>query len=272
VRDPIEDAIDSFNNRGLQRFKQMVMAFLQSLVRPVATVTEKLYRRQMGERYFTLWNAFVGVVLILAACIPISIYTTGQVDWHRWTAGEWASTTWGLAWLIFFFIESCSHFHDVRQRYVQGVVLHTYSYGTDIKHAARFAPTTVPLLCVIVGVAAAAFPTLCNNHDYGLVGIGGLLALSGLISGQMRMYEAARFRKMVLDTMDAHIAQKHLANAVAQRLKPAQAEGLNAPMPAYVSDKYRERFAQAISPARVRPTAPLAPAVPTPQPEPVAVG
>jgi hypothetical protein len=271
VKDPVEDVINCINNRGAERCKQMAMAILASLIRPAATVTEKLYRRQMGERYFTSYNAIVGALLIFVACMPSSVYTRGQLDWDRWSLTEWVSAGLGLIWLLWFGFESWKHFEDVKERYAKGVILHTQNYGTDVERTAIFPPARVALLCVGVGAALMVL-SVFQLHSQGLVGFSVLLAVSGLISAQARTYEAARFHAMMLDTMDGHIAQTHLANAVAQRLKPAQAEGLIAPLPAYVSNQYRERFAQAISPARVRPIAPAAPAVPTPQPEPVAVG
>lgn len=228
----IENAIAGLNSRGLAIVQDMFLAFLVSLIRPIATVTEKLYRRQMGERYFTRWNVFIGVPLIIAACLPLSILRGRGLDWMEWSITDWVSVTIGCVWLAVFVWESVAHFRDVRRRYRENVLWHSYCYGVGFDKR----PSDIAACCVIAGIAAGWF------HLYGIML---LLVFSGGFSVQMRAFEMMKMRKAYLDTIDGKIEQWCFAEAVRNRLTPGQAIGLVAPLPAYIPDESRDRFVRA---------------------------
>jgi len=46
--------------------------------------------------------------------------------------------------------------------------------------------------------------------------------------------------------MANQIEQEYLAKAVMERSKPGEVDGLQAPLPAYVSQKFREKFLEAV--------------------------
>lgn len=228
----IENAIAGLNNKGLAIVQDMFLAFLVSLIRPIATVTEKLYRRQMGERYFTRWNMLIGVPLIIGACVPLSILREGGLGWMDWSTTEWASVTIGCVWLAVFVWESVRHFRDVRRRYRKEKLWHSYCYGVGFNKW----PSGIAMCCVIAGAVAGWF------HLYGIML---LLVFSGVFSAQMRAFELAKMRKAFLDTIDAGIEQSRFAEAVRKRLTPGQAVGLVAPLPAYIPAQPREWFVRA---------------------------
>jgi len=238
----IDDAIAGLNSKGLAIVQDMFLALLVGLIRPIATVTEKLYRRQMGERYFTRWNMLIGVPLIIVACLPLSILRDGGLGWMEWSTTEWVSVTIGCVWLAVFVWESVRHFRDVRRRYRKEKVWHSYCYGVGFDKW----PSGIAMCCVIAGVVAGWF------HLYGIML---LLVFSGVFSAQMRAFEMMKMRKAYLDTIDGKIEQCRFAEAVRKRLPPGQATGLVAPLPAYIPAQPRDWFVRAREGAREGKTA-----------------
>jgi len=204
----IENAIAGLNNKGLAIVRDMFLALLVSLIRPIATVMEKLYRRQMGERYFTRWNVLVGVPLIIAACLPLSVFRGMALQWEEWPVTEHASLVIGVIWLAVFVWESVVHFRDVRRRYRDNVMWHSYCYGVGFNKR----PAIVAMCCFIAGIVAGWF------HLYGMML---LLVFSGGFSVQMRAFELAKMRRSFLDSIDNHIEQVSFADAVRNRLSPS---------------------------------------------------
>ncbi len=228
----IEGAITDLNKKGLAIVGDMFLAFLVSLIRPIATVTEKLYRRRMGERYFTGWNVIIGVPLIIAACLPVSLLRGEGLDWMDWSITEWVSVAIGCVWVAVFALAAVAHFRDVRRRYRENVMWHSYCYGVGFNKR----PSDIAACCAIVGILAGWF------HLYGIML---LLVFSGGFSVQMRAFEMRKMRKAFLDTIDGHIEQVSFADAVRERLTPDQANGLVAPLPAYIAKEPRDRFVRA---------------------------
>lgn len=228
----IEGAIAGFNNKGLAIVRDIFLSLLVSLIRPIATVTEKLYRRQMGERYFGVWNVLVGVPLIIAACVPLSIIRERGLHLEEWSKTEQMSLIIGVVWLAVFVWESVAHFRDVRRRYRENVMWHSYCYGIGFNKR----PAIVAMCCAIAGVVAGWF------HLYGIML---LLVFSGGFSVQMRAAEMAKMKRLLLDAIDKHIEQVSFANAVRNRLSPGQANGLVAPLPAYIPKEFGDKFVRA---------------------------
>lgn len=66
--------------------------------------------------------------------------------------------------------------------------------------------------------------------------------MSHRLHGRGRQFELT----WVLDIIDGQIEQENLAKAAMGRLSPDKVEGLQTPLPAYVSDEYRAKFVRAV--------------------------
>lgn len=241
MSDPIENAIDRFNNKGIERIQQMALFFLLSLLRPLATVTEKLYREKMGERYFTLWNVFAGLWMIFLASSP-PIYH-GGTNGDVWSMSDWLLVGVGMFWAYRFIMGSRAHFREVKERYRTGTIWHSYCYGSW--ETAR--PWLRPTIFMVTGGLVVMLSQWWNWPFYG---IGGLLAASGLISLQTHFAIVAKTHAMLLDTIDQQIVNQNLADAIRDQFPANRTQGLIAPLPARVSKEYRDE----VAPSFRRPT------------------
>lgn len=244
--DPVMSEINGFNRHGLELAKNLIGKFFLSLIRPAATLTEVLYRNELGERYFTLWNVIGGIPLLVAASIPVEAirWAAGQADYEN-TLHAKASWILGGMWLFVFCYRSWFTFKATRERYEQQRLWHSYSTGIGvIELDNEIPPQLQPLIPVVAGVV------LLVGHFYGL----GVLAIfSGYISLQSRAIEAALFYTKVLDAIDGQIEQEQLSKAVLQRRNPQETDGFIAPIPTYVSTAHREKFLKGVGAPRARP-------------------
>jgi len=241
----IDGEIDNLQRKGFTLIKQMIGDLLLSLVRPLAVLTETLHRRDFGERYFTAWSVFVGAsLLFVAAILPVFLkFGPNSLQFMRWWSGsDWLTLLIGLAWLARFIQVARRERNALRQRYRDGVVWHSHSYGTSSLD------DLVPL--VYQGYLAVALGVVLMFM--GFYGLGILMFFSGFYSAQMRAHEMRRFHHQVLDAMDAQIESKNLSQAIMERSRPQDTEGFAARLPAYVSDKFRERFVQKATPAAAK--------------------
>ena len=78
----------------------------------------------------------------------------------------------------------------------------------------------------------------------GLLGFGVLLFLSALATLRSDLYLKTQFYNRVLDMIDDQIESEWLGEAVEKKLSPAQARGVQAWMPAHISDDYRRKVAK----------------------------
>lgn len=236
----IEGEISSFNRKGLTMIKQMLKDLLLSFVRPLATMTEVLYRRDLGERYFALWNVIVGVFWLILASIPLTPFRHFTYDYYdapvsrRWNFAATFNIVVGVLWLIAFLWACWRERQSLHRRYREGIVWHSYSHGTS------FLDDRIPE--TYHGFIVLGFGALIAY--LGAYVPGGLLIVSGYLSNQMRANEMTRFHHQVLDALDARIESENLSTAIMQRSRPQNTEGFTAPLPAYVSVKFRERFIQ----------------------------
>ena len=58
-----ETFLDNLDKKANSFLSNAFLAIVASLVRPIATLTEIFFRKQMGERYFTAWNILGGLVV-----------------------------------------------------------------------------------------------------------------------------------------------------------------------------------------------------------------
>jgi hypothetical protein len=238
----IESEIDSFNSWGISQAKQGMAVFLKSLVRPMATLTEVIYRQELGERYFTRWNGTVGVVLLTLATLPRSFYSR---SWNRgfpvfsttgWQTADWITLGVGVVWLLLFASAWGRHQKTLRNRYNQGIMWHSYCRGVCPLDD-RIPITKHGLILALFGGGAMWL---------GIWGPGILLVISGYVSMQLRGIEQALMHNQILNAIDKRIESENLSQAVMRFSNPKSTEGFSAPLPAYVSDKFREKFAQTV--------------------------
>ena len=120
--DGVEAGIHDFNRKGIAFIKELVIAFLMLLVRPLATTTEAILRMDFGERYFTSWNVFAGTGLICFASFPVAGYKssfsrmwfeTVQEPWHFI---DYLTLIFGTIWLLVFLANSLLHLRRIRER------------------------------------------------------------------------------------------------------------------------------------------------------------
>ena len=245
MNNPIEDAIE---NKIESAAKNAFFTILVAMIRPLATLTEVFLRKDMGERYFTAWNVAAGTFLLFLFGLPHQAIIFGPsgsyTAYGRHYRGEWGEGEFKLiiSMLIWFGIFLfCAKLHQmaVIERYQKGTRWHSGCIG--IPRIAGL-PVLVERLLPIAGGILLIWPTR-------LYGLGGLMIFSGITTYFLRAYEAAKFRDRMLDMIDSQIEYDNLSKAIKERLSPENAEGVQAPLPAYVSDKSREQFARAITPA-----------------------
>jgi hypothetical protein len=238
---PITTMGNRINERMVNVAIDMLLGLLAALVRPLAVVTEVVFRKQMGERYFHVIHSMAGAVLIFLSGIPFwhtdfALYALSHPAvafqyYNRWPAGAALTMYVAWGWLAAFYVFCFLHGRAIKARYRAGLRWHSYCYGIP-----RFAGLPVILERILPLAAAAAL------IYYGAYSPAVLLVISTYISYMTRVREAAQFQGRVLDAVDMQIEAENLSNAVLQRLTPEQAEGVVAPLPAYVSDKCRELF------------------------------
>lgn len=269
--DPIQRIFNRMTDKITDGMIHAVLALVVMLIRPLATLTEIFFRRNMGERYFTAWNVIAGWWIITAFTafrlgVPMPS-NAGYDEMGRYQPGQSATPllVWffgSAAWSFCLFAAMGVQQFFVRQRYKQGGRWHSRSIGEPwFPLLPAWAEKAIPIVAGIYIAWYCHVPLL-----------GALLILSGITSGLLRLHEARLFRERVLDVIDSQIEQEYLAKAVLERSKPNEVDGLRAPLPAYVSQKFRERFVEALTPADsvgLQSPAPQPSAPPPPPPTPV---
>jgi hypothetical protein len=139
------------------------------------------------------------------------------------------------SWIGLVALASLDHRRRIRARYRLGTRWHSMCMGVPrlpgLTDYAQYAATA--------GIAVAAWYA-------NLPMFAGLLAASLWAGWMQDEFAAKAFWNRVLDAVDAQIDAENLGKAVEARLKPAQAEGAFAYVPAYVSPEGRGRVAAAL--------------------------
>jgi len=126
----------------------------------------------------------------------------------------------------------------VPRRYRKGVRWHSTSDGVP-RHSALTQEVQAAILLACCGVTRAV----------GLVEVSLLLMLSLLLWTAGEAHARGQFWNRVLDAIDGQIEGEELGDAVARRLSPAQASGMNVCVPSYVGDAYRRKIGDALNKA-----------------------
>jgi hypothetical protein len=255
----IENEIDDFNRKGIAFLKQTLWRFFFSLIRPLATTTEIFLRKELGERYFTVWNFLAGGFLIYTSmtmgaslrALEAQQAYGGPAASLRWS--DYVAFALGLAWLIAFIVKSIMQFKRAHQRSREGILWHSQSCGYAVvpEFWQPWCPVGLGVLFLIFHIT---WPGL-------------LLIASGIVSFSMRMNERARVYSRVLDMLDAQIESENLNEAIMKRGNGKSTKGFVAPLPAHVSNTHRENFLRAAS--RPAPSSFLQPANSASTPAPV---
>jgi len=201
-----------------------LLAILVSLVRPIATLTEIIFRKDMGERYFNGWNIVVGLLAIIVFRSPFWSNHRGIYQ----TITNIIAVVWVIALLVYAYLNR----QRIIERYGKSHRWHSYNYGIPRYEelpvvVEKALPIAVGLLLVLV----------C-----GITGMGGLLFFSGVISLFLRNYEARLFYERMLDQIDSQIEHDNLNKAVVEQFPPQQTEGLVAHVPRYVGKELRSQL------------------------------
>ena len=249
--------LDRFENKLKDAVVQGALAILVMLVRPIATLTEVFFRKNMGERYFTMSCTVGGFLLIWTFCTPYGhiIESMTQTSSREFFGGPrphgvvWSGhdlvllgilITWSIALALL------HRFHEleVRERYNKETRWHSGNCGLQRIPMPYALEKGLPIAAGLITIILGAW------------GPGILLIASGLTSLALRAHETQQFYGRMLDIIDGQIEQEHMAKAIQERLSPDKVDGLQAPLPAYVSSKYRELIAQASRPPQATSTEP----------------
>lgn len=217
--------------------------------RPVVLVTQVLLRKDLGERYFTVAQAALSILLILAAInAPIWI---AKLDRGSSPSGYYdnygnyysrpvpssplistANTVIGVLWIIGFAVASLWHFFVVAPR-LRDELWHSRCDGVP-----RLAFQNILVELVVLLILACIF---LWTHVYG---IGTLLALSFVLTAAADIHARKALYNHILDARDSKIDSEFLGKAIEDNLARAEAHGVNASLPAHVSMAYRRKLAE----------------------------
>jgi len=218
------------------------------LSRPLVLVTQVFFRKELGERYLTGLQVTACLVLIFAAAaitVETSTVTTYQNSYNNWgrvVRTEVTNVTWqtkvayllALLWIGGFLSVASRHFQiTLRKRRTNGVLWHSRSDGTP-----RWSLSNIYVeLAILIVLAVLLF--------WGkLYGFGVLVALSFAVTALADHHAKKQLYNRVLDAIDGQIESEWMGKAIEQRLSANDAQGLNASLPAHVSDEYRKKVAK----------------------------
>lgn len=251
--DPIQRMFNRITDKVTDGIIQAVLGLVAMFIRPLATLTEIFFRKDFGERYYTFWNWYAGCILTTIAwiCILIGVGLTSTQETYMDSRGlihtqtivapasTFSLTVLGLwAWGLHIF--TVIQWWSVRRRYQRGGRWHSRSIGVPwIPKFPAWAERAIPLgLGFILVRFGATIP-------------GVLMIASAATTLLLRWKEARDFKNRVLDVIDGQIEQEYLGKAVMERTGPREAEGFRAPLPAYVSQSFRQKVVAALADRQV---------------------
>lgn len=216
-----------------------LLGILVGLVRPIATLTEVFFRKQMGERYFSGWNLVVGIALIL--------FFRSSIWLGKGHSLELLTNIIAVAWALSLVYYGGLNWNETGERYHKGLRWHSLCYGIPRwakvpVYAEKAIPLAVGILLMVVG----------------LIGMGGLLFLSGGVSLFLRYHEARLAHERMLDMLDGQIEHEHFAQAVMESRPTEQLEGLRVSLPKRIGPDFREKYVRARGFAKQEPTTQVA--------------
>jgi hypothetical protein len=222
-------------------FGNAFQRMLNLFARPIVLSTQALFRKDMGERFLDPNQAFLTIVVIIVAT---GVSFLSGLEGYRDPNNPFArsvpdarttiSLIVGAVWLAGFIAAVAWHFRvTLPKRGRDSILWHSRSNGVP-----RVPGITLPIeLAIVWALSFLAFFA-------GLFGFGVLLFVSALFTLQSDLYLKTEFYNRVLDAIDSQIESEELGEAIERKLSPAQARGVQAWMPAHISDDYRKKVAK----------------------------
>lgn len=211
--------------------------------RPLGLVTQVFFRKDFGERYFTVAHAFGAYILIAAAT-----FVTYRVPYPRelWGATQRTFVTqemignieairqtsvWvGVAWVAVFFLAHVQQSFGVWRRHKAGGRWHSRCMGVPRVAIITETPQYV------LGVALTAGALYLGYSGFAI-----LFMVSVAQTAAADRWAAKEMYHRVLDSIDSEIESKNLGEAIQKRLSPQDAEGLHAQLPNRIGAHIKKR-------------------------------
>jgi len=237
----IEKLTDTLDGKLLD-FNFKIIGLLATIfLRPLATCTQVVFRKNLGERYFSVTTMIYAFFLW---CIPSFLFDASSfLRWNlleyfgwntfgMWLANHSSKTIIGFTVGLLFWICASNNLSQARQRQMQGIPWYSMSRGES-----RLGSEDQ----VLNGMAS--------------IGLGILLFLFAPSYGVL--YFASRFAGYVLfikeqqmnyarylDEMDAKILSGHFETALIGQQQPRQTQGLYCPLPSQIKGERRVAVAK----------------------------
>lgn len=240
------DSITSGAQSGLRMGRSIgnhLQKGIMAFALPLILCTQMLTRQRMGERYLTAGRGFLAILLVLAATWFTGL--TAHVPWNEldrgfrymgddYYGGHATLSYWiGGIWAVALFVRLVIHQHlDIPRSRNAATYWHSRSDGVG-----NFRWQT-PLLEVLILIGLAVLAESLNLH-----GFCALLVCSAWATFAVDVRQRQAHLDAVLNEIDSRIEDTVLVQAIAERLGPAEASGLNASLPANVSDEFRKKVA-----------------------------
>lgn len=227
---------------------------MQAITRPVILLTRSLVRRDLGERYSSDTHFAVGLLLVAgataAACfVDVNSFTTEVRFPGTHNDRATAAIVIGGLWLFGLVAARILHKGGLKARYSRSEIAPWHSYCSGVPRWERMPDRGWFLVMGLAGIGLIFL---------GLPLFGLLLLWSGYAAETEDRAAKARMWATVLDTLDAQIEARQLTETIREIKSPQEAEGLEAPLPAYVSPGFRRKLAETLE--NTRPTAKTPPA------------
>lgn len=244
--DDFGDAMVSGAKSGVQigaAIGAAIAGLMMLLARPFVLVTQVLFRKELGERYFDVIQVYLSLLLIIVATAATIwsadvSYNSSYGFYFRHTLESDFITTagwvFGILWTVAFMAATAWHFYfTLPRRGRGGIMWHSRSDGIP-----WFPRITEVLEVVIIGAL------MVLAYWFKLEGFAVLLTFSFLTTIGTNAKKKAESYNRVLDAIDGQIESEWLGKAIEEKLTPSNAHGLNAPLPAYISNDYRKKIGQ----------------------------
>lgn len=211
----------------------VMLSVLFILTKPVILSTQVFYRNSFGERYLSM-ASYLAAGALIGFTATLNGVGSGLV-----VLPSSMAIACGFGWLAGYLVWLYIHLRFIRRRYRTGERWHSRSSGLSrwnqaYGHWLELGTTAGAfLLCLMLGLSGSAF----------------LLFWSGILSFLAWVHEQKAFHNRVLDAIDGQIESENLSAAIEQKPIHPHNEGLKAPLPAYVSPKFRERAAEVFTSA-----------------------
>jgi len=210
--------------------KKTAASLWVSFKRMLATASDPFFRKDMGERYFSLENQFSGIVVwIIGTLASCGMHAIGGGSQNKTAVLlTTACLGTGFALVALHWIWGRESLSKMRQFREQGEAYHSMSRGT-----LRWGNSSIVILMV-----ATLVLLICNLFS------AIFLVISYAMSAKLAAEQDAAIYGRYLDALDAQIEKEFLEKAILGKC-PAEVTQLNKPLPADMNADLRENIAAA---------------------------